>query len=200
MNIQRFTAPTSREAMAKARNAFGDSAVILSTRSTDERLRGDGRGRGEPGPAGGNKPRCRAPLRMPSQPAAAPAHPLLSAPDSVEDDTEALSMSTLSFQDYVRERMLRKRRAAMQGDTVQGELPAPAPAAAPRQSAPRAEPIQVPIQRMNAPVAPPASVVNPMPAPIRTRAVVQPSWEDSLPPQPGRAHRRQPAWRSSCLR
>ena len=36
MNIQRFTAPTSREAMAKARNAFGDSAVILSTRSTAE--------------------------------------------------------------------------------------------------------------------------------------------------------------------
>ena len=36
MNIQRFTAPTSREAMAKARNAFGDSAVILSTRQTGE--------------------------------------------------------------------------------------------------------------------------------------------------------------------
>ena len=36
MNIQRFTAATSREAMAKARNAFGDSAVILSTRATGE--------------------------------------------------------------------------------------------------------------------------------------------------------------------
>ena len=35
MNIQRFTAPTSREAMAKARQAFGDSAVILSSRATD---------------------------------------------------------------------------------------------------------------------------------------------------------------------
>mgnify|MGYP006180406941 CR=1 FL=1 len=35
MNIQRFTAPTSREAMAKARHALGDSAVILSTRNTD---------------------------------------------------------------------------------------------------------------------------------------------------------------------
>jgi flagellar biosynthesis protein FlhF len=34
MNIQRFQAPTSREAMAKARAAFGDSAVILSSRAT----------------------------------------------------------------------------------------------------------------------------------------------------------------------
>ncbi|HEX5784470.1 MAG TPA: hypothetical protein VFY35_07055 [Burkholderiaceae bacterium] len=34
MNIQRFLAPTSREAMAKARAAFGDSAVILSSRAT----------------------------------------------------------------------------------------------------------------------------------------------------------------------
>ena len=36
MNIQRFTAPTSREAMAKARLTFGESAVILSTRSTGD--------------------------------------------------------------------------------------------------------------------------------------------------------------------
>ena len=34
MNVQRFLAPTSREAMAKARSVFGDSAVILSSRST----------------------------------------------------------------------------------------------------------------------------------------------------------------------
>ena len=34
MSIQRFLAPTSREAMAKARGAFGESAVILSSRAT----------------------------------------------------------------------------------------------------------------------------------------------------------------------
>ena len=199
MNIQRFTAPTSREAMAKARHTFGESAVILSTRSTDsgfevmaaaeESLASLGGGkasetRGEPAPV-----RSR-----PSQSAAV-------APDSVEADTETLSMSTLSFQDYVRERMLRKRRAAMQGDTAQPELPAPsferlaaaAAAQAPATATPRAEPIQVPVQRMNAPAAAPAqtsqaaSLLNPMPAPIRTRAVVQPRWEDSLPPEPGRA-------------
>jgi flagellar biosynthesis protein FlhF len=188
MNIQRFTAPTSREAMAKARRAFGESAVILSTRSTDggfevmaaaeESLASLG---------GGSKPAAARSEPAPERNRASTS--ALSGPDSVSADTETLSMSTLSFQDYVRERMLRKRRAAMQGDTVQADLPMPAPAATPRQSAPRAEPIHVPVQRMNAPVAPVApqpTVVNPMPAPIRTRAVVQPSWEDSLPPEPGR--------------
>ncbi len=35
MNIQRFTAPTSREALAKARLAFGEGTLILSNRQTD---------------------------------------------------------------------------------------------------------------------------------------------------------------------
>ena len=35
MNIQRFTAATSREALAKARMAFGDSTLILSNRPTE---------------------------------------------------------------------------------------------------------------------------------------------------------------------
>lgn len=34
MNIQRFHAPTSREALAKARMAFGDGTLILSNRPT----------------------------------------------------------------------------------------------------------------------------------------------------------------------
>jgi flagellar biosynthesis protein FlhF len=37
----------------------------------------------------------------------------------VAQDTETLAMSTLSFQDYVRERMLRKRREALQGTAPQ---------------------------------------------------------------------------------
>src|SRR5690606_8894446 len=36
MNIRRFTAPTSREALAKARMAFGDGTLILSNRATPE--------------------------------------------------------------------------------------------------------------------------------------------------------------------
>ena len=35
MNIQRFTAATSREALAKARMAFGDATLILSNRPTE---------------------------------------------------------------------------------------------------------------------------------------------------------------------
>ena len=57
-------------------------------------------------------------------------------------------MSTLSFQDYVRERMLRKRRAALGGDTEAAEQPAPeAPRAAPEPRRPlqaRAEPNNIP--------------------------------------------------------
>jgi flagellar biosynthesis GTPase FlhF len=34
MNIKRFHAPTSREALAKARMAFGDGTLILSNRPT----------------------------------------------------------------------------------------------------------------------------------------------------------------------
>ncbi len=35
MNIQRFNAPTSREALAKARLVFGDSTLILFNRPTE---------------------------------------------------------------------------------------------------------------------------------------------------------------------
>ena len=35
MNIQRFTAATSREALAKARMAFGDGTLILSNRPVE---------------------------------------------------------------------------------------------------------------------------------------------------------------------
>ena len=34
MNIQRFTAPTSREALAKARAVFGEGTLILANRAT----------------------------------------------------------------------------------------------------------------------------------------------------------------------
>jgi flagellar biosynthesis protein FlhF len=195
MNIQRFTAPTSREAMAKARNAFGETAVILSTRSTDSGFEVMAAAEESLASLGGaSKPAARSePELARSRQIARPA------PDSVEADTETMSMSTLSFQDYVRERMLRKRRAALQGDTAPAAPPA-APVAALRQVAPRAEPIPTPVPRMSAPVAPvappvpmapmapPPTFMSPMPAPIRTRAAVPPSWEDSLQLQPERPH------------
>jgi flagellar biosynthesis protein FlhF len=184
MNIQRFTAPTSREAMAKARNAFGDSAVILSSRSTGDGFEVMAAAEESLAPMAPQAPQAGRGERMPpivTRPSAGrAAQPLPPGSDSVEQDTEALSMSTLSFQEYVRERMLRKRRAALSGEPVAPQAQPPAAVPEPRRMA--AAPIQVPVQRFNE-----SAVVTPRadasPPPIRTRAVVQPSWEDSLPPQ-----------------
>lgn len=107
MNIQRFTAPTSREALAKARMAFGDGTLILSNRPTEngvevvataeDSLAALDNVPASPLPkAGGSVARSTKVAQQ-------------DAVSKVEDDAAQLSMSTLSFQDYVRERMLRKR-------------------------------------------------------------------------------------------
>ncbi|MFN7123196.1 MAG: flagellar biosynthesis protein FlhF [Hydrogenophaga sp.] len=192
MNIQRFTAPTSREAMAKARMAFGDSAVILSTRSTSEGF--EVMAAAEESLASLSDNSNAAPAPIATRPATAStafatrakAAATQAAPESVEGDTEALAMSTLSFQEYVRERMLRKRRESLQ-DTAPVEQPAPqrvAPVlAAPVQVAPTpmpaAEPIVVPVQRFNQPVQAAFGSRLGQPA-IRTREE-EPAWEDSQP-------------------
>ena len=129
MNIKRFTAPTSREALAKARMAFGDGTLILSNRPTangvevvataeDTLSALDGGGAGNT---------ASAPLLAPSAPRSSsstqPARSSLASQaaaaglgrNPVEEDTEQLAMSTLSFQDYVRERMLRRRHEALNG-------------------------------------------------------------------------------------
>lgn len=115
MNIQRFQAATLREALAKARRTFGESTLILSSRDN---------GRGFEVLATDEQSLAA----QASPPAAAPA-PARAAPagNVVEEDTERLAMSTLSFQDYVRERMLSKRH----------ERAAPQPAAAPARQASR---------------------------------------------------------------
>ncbi len=122
MNIQRFTAPTAREALAKARMTFGDGTLILSNRATaggvevvataEETLAALDRQEEAPRRAK-NPPTLRQQqlVRAATQPA---------ADDPVAQDTEQLAMSTLSFQDYVRERMLRRRQDAIdnQGSTA----------------------------------------------------------------------------------
>jgi flagellar biosynthesis protein FlhF len=182
MNIQRFIAPTSREAMNKARKTFGDSAVILSTRNTAEGF--EVMAAAEESLASLADHANAAPTERAAaarEPAAAARS--LAAPQSVQSDTETLAMSTLSFQDYVRERMLRKRREALHGaPAVADEAPAPverrqpAPVAAPKIAAPRPEPIEVPVQRFNQP----DPILARKPAPIRTRSS-EPAWEDSQP-------------------
>ncbi len=187
MNIQRFLAPTSREAMSKVRRSLGDSAVILSSRNTaegfevmaaaEESLASlTGAARGLPQPAA--QPAAQ-PLAQPAARSAAPVS------QSVESDTEALAMSTLSFQDYVRERMLRKRREEM-GATASPVQEAARPverAAVQPMAQPVARPVAqpaapaIPVQRFNAPAGP--ITMAPAPQPIRTRE--EAAWAHSEP-------------------
>ena len=195
MNIQRFLAPTSREAMNKARKTFGDSAVILSTRSTVEGFEVMAAAEESLATMAEHANSERGLMRPEAAPArakpaaATAAATSLAAPQSVQSDTETLAMSTLSFQDYVRERMLRKRREALHGTPATpavAEEPSPlerraqqqmvAPQAAAPQIVARPEPVAVPVQRVNQ--AEPIMVRQP--APIRTRSS-EPAWEDSQP-------------------
>jgi flagellar biosynthesis protein FlhF len=112
MNIQRFSAPTSREALAKARLAFGEGTLILSNRQTatgievvataEETVIGLDRSDKFTNRVVAQKPTFQAKQEV-----------NLDSKSEVEEDADRLSMSTLSFQDYVRERMLRRRNDSM---------------------------------------------------------------------------------------
>jgi flagellar biosynthesis protein FlhF len=117
MNIQRFTAATSREALAKARIAFGDGTLILSNRPVENGVEVVATGEdtlvtldrdtasARQQPKGGSQEPGRP------QAAARAAEPTYQeAASAVEEDANQLAMSTLSFQDYVRERMARRRQ------------------------------------------------------------------------------------------
>lgn len=130
MNVKRFSARTSRDALNLVRQAFGEDAVVLSTRPCAEgvevmAMAPDGVQQVErvtAEPAAPLMPVLRRPVVPPARaPAAAAerapadqADAAAAADTTVEQDVAELSMSTLSFQDYVRERMLRRRRAEQQ--------------------------------------------------------------------------------------
>lgn len=140
MNIQRFTAATSREALAMARMAFGEGTLILSNRATEhgvevvataeETLVELDRG------AEANTPNTSNAQKMPGSMVRGtkPTHQEVAS--KVEDDATQLSMSTLSFQDYVRERMLRKRHEPAPTATV------PAPSLPAKRPLPQREVVQ----------------------------------------------------------
>ena len=108
MNIQRFTAATSREALSKARMAFGDSTLILSNRPTENGVEVVATAEETLAALDRNE--------VHSGQGKSQGQSLLSAAQGretssrVEDDANQLAMSTLSFQDYVRERMVRRRQ------------------------------------------------------------------------------------------
>jgi flagellar biosynthesis protein FlhF len=150
MNVKRFFGRNSREAMQKVRLAFGDNAVVLSTKPCSDGIevlamppesveaieRFDEQAPQRPphqeAPASARLAPRQAPPAA-ARPAARPVAPGRPAPPSlqarvaeqdartrldvdapqVQDDVGTLAMSTLSFQDYVRERMLKKRQAEM---------------------------------------------------------------------------------------
>ena len=143
MNIKRFHAATSREALAKARMAFGEGTLILSNRPTATGVEvvataEDSLGAVDQGHEGLQAERrldvapATVSIRKPLQERAA-----LEVRNPVKEDTEQLAMSTLSFQDYVRERMLRRRHEALQ-DTrpLDAALPERAPEPLRERSAP----------------------------------------------------------------
>lgn len=135
MNVKRFTARTSRDALNLVRQAFGEDAVVLSTKPCPEGIevlamapesvqqierlsassiaasqRKASSREPEPEPAARVAPSRGASARASAlQPSQAAPH----SEEEVSDDVARLSMSTLSFQDYVRERMLKRRQAAM---------------------------------------------------------------------------------------
>jgi flagellar biosynthesis protein FlhF len=136
MNIKRFHAATSREALAKARMTFGEGTLILSNRptatgvevvATAEDMLSSIVPQEEPQtPMTLKAPPPKPAPAMPAAPMQAPA-----GKTPVEQDTEQLAMSTLSFQDYVRERMLRRRHEALHGSADVEFEPTPQAAAAP---------------------------------------------------------------------
>ena len=148
MNVRRFTARTSREALVLVRQVLGEDAVVLSTKPSVDGVE-----------VLAMAPEGMQQIERMASSAAAPASAPAPTPTPVEDDVAQLSMSTLSFQDYVRERMLRRRKAAMKPDAhpqapaaadppraaAAAELPRPA-AAAPAQAPERSSVLE---QRMS---------------------------------------------------
>ncbi len=133
MNVKRFTARNTREAMNLVRQAFGDDAVVLSNKPCPEGvevLAMAPEGMSQIERVAAQAPRVAAPRQAPAASRAEPqprqaVKQRLSArqepgfansqPPSIGDDVNAMAMSTLSFQDYVRERMLKRRAAEMNG-------------------------------------------------------------------------------------
>ena len=159
MNIQRFTAPTAREALAKARMTFGDGTLILSNRPTASGIEVVATGEDTLAALDRNE-LARQGKRQP-QPQTT-SQPRVDPNSQVMDDTAQLAMSTLSFQDYVRERMLRRRHEALSGQPVQEETPV-------QPRAPRPSVRQAPAQSMAFEAAP-----LPTPRPAPTKPLVNP--------------------------
>lgn len=148
MNVKRFIGRTSREAMQKVKLEFGNDAVVLSTKPAPEggievlAMAGDSVPSMDaypPAERDERMPAARPQSSAASQQAGAAgrkadAAPVAAQPPSqarsamsnlastVQDDVKQLAMSTLSFQDYVRERMLKRRQVALKAARTEPAL------------------------------------------------------------------------------
>jgi flagellar biosynthesis protein FlhF len=162
MNVKRFIARSSREALNQVRMAFGADAVVLSNKPCDSGV--EVLAMAPEGIAQIEQAAETAPRQIASAPATAKAAAAATPQVPVEQDVQRLAMSTLSFQDYVRERLLRRRRAAMQPEAPETVMPtfeerAPVAAAMPSPTPVTPQPMPQPVQPMPQPV-------QPMPRPI----------------------------------
>ena len=183
MNVRRFTARTSREALTLVRQALGDDAVVLSTKPgadgvevlamTPDNVKKAEQAasvtplqRALPVSANAapkvpaNVPTLRQEIAAPpTKPRRQPIEPHFdaSAEAGVDQDVEALGMSTLTFQDYVRERMLKRRQAELDQAAASRAAPIAPPAAMPaaaKHNTPSAPPvIDIAARRAAAPIA-----------------------------------------------
>lgn len=148
MNVKRFVGRTSHEALGRLKAALGPDAVVLSTRPCADGVE-----------------------ILAMGPEAAPRSAAEVAAD-VQGDAQVLSMSTLSFQDYVRERMLKRRQEEM---------------AAARVGSPRDLQTRARSQLEGTPTAPDASTsTRPLDSPRAAPAPAIPSraLPKAAPPQP----------------
>lgn len=140
MNVKRFAARTSREALALVRQAFGVDAVVLSTKPCAEGIEvlamapDSVAGLERLTATSESMPRRGSPAQRADAPA--PASALAGAQrelaarmavphNDVEADADQLAMSTLSFQDYVRDRMLKRRHAELHNAPMDDATPPP---------------------------------------------------------------------------
>lgn len=161
MNIRRYFGRTNREALAALRRELGSQAVVLRNRAVDggvELLAMPADALPSPDAATGSQPMRRADAPAPAaapRPSAAQAGP----------DTGPGEMSTLSFQQYVRERLA--RNAALASTTAAGPANEAAAAEPPMAPAP-----EIPAIHDAAPLRA-AVPESPAMAPLKVRAPVQ---------------------------
>ncbi|RQO56400.1 flagellar biosynthesis protein FlhF [Paucibacter sp. KBW04] len=217
MNVKRFTARNSREAMALVRRAFGDDAVVLSNKpcaegvevlamapegmsqiervaATAPRISSPGRVQARPvgapntaqaaSVAGGQAaPAARSFAARTGQQAGQRAEPSFGYADPANEvgaDVETLAMSTLSFQDYVRERVLKRRQAELDGlpdpvSTMAADLEPELPAGTASLAAARQQRAQAALAAMQ-----PRRAEAPAPAPMAPARRTPPVLRDEI--------------------